>query len=343
MESKSRCCIKFLINQTTIKFRIKEKEIRDRVLRRGMWNIAEVPMVVSKWSLIIEEVQRDIKSIPMWISIKHVPHKMFSWKRIGFLASAVGEPKRLHPDTVLCKSFEKAKVFVEADLSKTLPKSFRFQSEKGVDAVVEFIYPWLPSKCTSCSKWGHLKDDCMQSTRNRAATPEAHAKEQVFEDAANETLQKNTTNDNLEQVALSQSEVTEKLVPDAEKGKSGKVKQNNQEIAMNAETEEEKMVTPKIVGKHSDHFSKDIQEETIDLTKNQTEVKQKIPTTTQSSETWTEVSPNKGCLLGEMKTARDELNQSSHISITPSRFTVLQDEVEDGEISEDSQGKKESS
>lgn len=151
----------FEVNQSTVKFRIRELEIRERVLRRGMWNIADIPMVVSKWSPITEESQPDIKTIPMWVIIKHVPHKMFSWKGLGFLASAVGDPKRLHPDTVLCKNFEEAKVFVEADLSKDLPKSFRFQSDKGVDSVVEFQYPWLPPKCSVCSKWGHFKEVCI--------------------------------------------------------------------------------------------------------------------------------------------------------------------------------------
>lgn len=92
-------------------------------------------------------MQPDVKSIPMWITLKNVPHRMFTWKGLGFIASAVGDPKRLHPDTVLYKSFEEAKVFVEADLSKDLQQYFIFQSDKGVDAVVEFKYPWLPPKC----------------------------------------------------------------------------------------------------------------------------------------------------------------------------------------------------
>ena len=31
---------------------------------------------------------------------------------LGFIASAVGKPKRLHPDTLLCKSFEERDVGV---------------------------------------------------------------------------------------------------------------------------------------------------------------------------------------------------------------------------------------
>lgn len=114
----------FAVNKTTIKFRIKESQIQDRILRRGLWNIADKPMVVSKWSPNIEESQPDIQNIPMWITINKVPQKIFTWKGLGFIASAVGDPKRLHPDTILCKSVKEAKVFVEADFSKDLPQTF---------------------------------------------------------------------------------------------------------------------------------------------------------------------------------------------------------------------------
>lgn len=70
---------------------------------------------------------------------------MFSWSGIGFIVSAVGKPVRLHPETELCSNFEEAKVFVETDMLKILPKSYRFRSTMGIDAEVEFLYPWLPA------------------------------------------------------------------------------------------------------------------------------------------------------------------------------------------------------
>lgn len=35
----------FVVNDKTVKFRIRDSAIRLRVLRRGMWNIADIPMV----------------------------------------------------------------------------------------------------------------------------------------------------------------------------------------------------------------------------------------------------------------------------------------------------------
>lgn len=142
----------FEVDKTSVKFRIKDANTRARILRRGMWNIANIPMVVSKWSPEEEEEEeKEITMMPMWVILKNVPRKMFSWEGLGLIASAAGKPKRLHPDTILCKSFEEAKVFVEVDLTKELPKSHHFKSKLGVAADVQFVYPWLPSKCSICS------------------------------------------------------------------------------------------------------------------------------------------------------------------------------------------------
>ncbi|KAG7578003.1 Reverse transcriptase domain [Arabidopsis thaliana x Arabidopsis arenosa] len=152
----------FVVDQTTVRFRIKDDRIRNRVLRRGMWNLCGVPVVLSKWSPIVDTEQAEIKTIPLWVIVKNVPPKYFSWKVLSAITSPLGTPKKLHPDTEACKSFEEAKVFIEVDLTKKLPKFFAFKSEKGGDTIVEFVYPWLPPRCTECKKWGHSISDCLK-------------------------------------------------------------------------------------------------------------------------------------------------------------------------------------
>lgn len=164
------------MNSNTIKFRASDKIARDRIIRRGMWNIADVPMVVSRWTPIKEDAQLVFKSVPMWIKIQNIPPEMFTRKGINFLASSVGEPKKLHFDTEICNSFEEAKVFVEADLSKSLPKTYRFKSELGIDATVDYVYPWLPPRCTTCSKWGHLDKTCQEKLKEPEATKKSDEK-----------------------------------------------------------------------------------------------------------------------------------------------------------------------
>lgn len=39
----------FPVKETTIKFRIRDSSVRARILRRGMWNIADIQILVSEW------------------------------------------------------------------------------------------------------------------------------------------------------------------------------------------------------------------------------------------------------------------------------------------------------
>ncbi|KAG2310967.1 hypothetical protein Bca4012_025465 [Brassica carinata] len=161
---KSQMIEVFEVNSTTMRFKIPNPHIRSRVLRRGMWNIAEVPLVVSKWSPMVEKTEQEQTSIPMWVFLKNVPMNMFSWDGLSFMTSPVGKPVRLHPETASCSRFDVAKIFVNVDLTKELPKSINF-SKNGKDFLVDFIYPWLPTRCKLCEKWGHSEKKCLMSKR----------------------------------------------------------------------------------------------------------------------------------------------------------------------------------
>ncbi|KAG7556371.1 hypothetical protein ISN44_As11g024100 [Arabidopsis suecica] len=160
MGDKSQMIDVHALNSTTLKFRIVNPITRNRILRRGMWNLAEVPVVMSKWTPFIEDNSPEVTSVPLWVHLKNVPIDMFSWKGLSFVTSAVGEPDRLHPETAQCLDFKLAKVFVKADLSKELPKLMKF-NHNGKETLIEYSYPWLPPRCSNCQKWGHLHTACV--------------------------------------------------------------------------------------------------------------------------------------------------------------------------------------
>ena len=110
----------FAVNDTTVKFRIRNEGMRKRILNRGMWNLMDIPMVVTKWTPFAEEAQPALKSIQLWVTLNDVPPSMFTDKGLEFLFSAVGKPIRLHPKTEACSSFDEAQMLVEADLTKRI-------------------------------------------------------------------------------------------------------------------------------------------------------------------------------------------------------------------------------
>ncbi|XP_024011406.1 uncharacterized protein LOC112086667 [Eutrema salsugineum] len=114
----------FVVDDTTVQFKIPDASTRSQVLRRGMWSIKNILMMVSKWSPVVEEAQPAIQVLPMWVN------------------------------------FEEARVFVEVNLDQKLPESFSFKSKTGVDTVVQYEFPWLPPRCVSCAKWGHTIAEC---------------------------------------------------------------------------------------------------------------------------------------------------------------------------------------
>lgn len=73
---------------------------------------------------------------------------------------------RLHQETIACTNLEVAKVFVNVDVSKELPKEIEF-SKDGKDFTVAYHYPWLPARCKICDKWGHTDKVCVQNGKRK--------------------------------------------------------------------------------------------------------------------------------------------------------------------------------
>ena len=147
------------VNATTMRFRVSNLKAREKILKRGMWNIAGVPMIVTKWTPRTEEEKQEEEAVPMWVHLRGVPLHMYSWEGLSFITSAVGFPVKLHPETIACSNLDVAKVFAKVDVSKGLPKAINFK-RSGKEFVVDFHFPWLPARCKLCDKWGHTEDVC---------------------------------------------------------------------------------------------------------------------------------------------------------------------------------------
>lgn len=155
----------YKVNSTTMRFKVSSLKAREKILRRGMWNIAGVPMVVQKWSPKSEEEKQEEEAVPMWVHLEKVPLHMYSWEGISFFTSTVGFPVKLHPETIACTNFDVAKVFVKVDVTKALPKEITFFKD-GNQFTVRYYYPGLPVRCKNCDKWGHGEAACTRKVKD---------------------------------------------------------------------------------------------------------------------------------------------------------------------------------
>lgn len=123
-----------------MKFSVMNQADGNMILRRGMWNLEGILVVMTNSSSVAEKEKPPAKSIPMWVHMTNVPLNRFSWQGISFVASPVGSPVRLHLETTQCLNLGVAKIFVKADLTKDLPKKMNFNIQ-GQDILVKYTYP----------------------------------------------------------------------------------------------------------------------------------------------------------------------------------------------------------
>lgn len=153
------------VNNSMMRFKVSSSKAREKILKRCMWNIVGVPMVVSKWTPTIEEEKQEEDAIPMWVHLEKVPLHMFSWEGLSFITSPVGCPVKLHAETIACTNLDEAKVLVKVDVTKSLPREITFTKD-GKTFTVKYYYPWLSAKCSYCGKWGHGESVCAKKSKD---------------------------------------------------------------------------------------------------------------------------------------------------------------------------------
>lgn len=306
----------FEVNSTSMKFRVSTQADRNRILRRGMWNLAGIPVVVTKWSPVVEKEKAPKQSIPMWVHLKNVPINMFSWKGLSFVSSPIGIPVKLHPETAQCLDLEVAKIFMKVDLTTDLPKKLVFNIQ-GQDVEVEYLFPWLPTKCPKCEKWGHSLKACPGNKGEQIVIQKEKEVIVVKQSVRNEEVVTAT----LElDVVPAQAQDQERVV--------------NKELVLNTEE-----ATPIVLNEENGNIEK-LEEVSMEVKQRILPVENVVAETTNSSgdnsseidkeREWLGVSPGKAS-RSPIKNRELEFGQTA--LLTNSRFAVLSSE-EEGEIVE---------
>ncbi|KAG2250733.1 hypothetical protein Bca52824_080869 [Brassica carinata] len=148
------------IAKNTVLFRIENDQMRNRVIQRKYWHIADTPLVVNVWTPESAQHPPDLSAMPLWVDLRGVPNTLYSHKGLKCLVGAVGHFVKLHPNTEKCVRLDMARILVEVDLHKTLVENITFTDKAGASHEVEVNYPWLPPRCNVCCRWGHKGQDC---------------------------------------------------------------------------------------------------------------------------------------------------------------------------------------
>lgn len=148
------------IGKRTVLFRVEDAQVRSRIIKRKFWHISEVPLVLNVWTPESAKAPPDLSAMPLWVDLDNVPGYLYSKQGLSFLSRTAGKFVKLHPTTECCVRLDVARVLVEVDLAKPLPRKICFKGKDGREVNVGVNFPWLPPCCSVCSKWGHNEKDC---------------------------------------------------------------------------------------------------------------------------------------------------------------------------------------
>ncbi|XP_074313942.1 uncharacterized protein LOC141649145 [Silene latifolia] len=87
------------------------------------------------------------------------------------IASYVGKPICADELTTSKSKIAFARILVEVDLSKELPKGMKLQTPYRGTILQKIDYEWLPYFCHTCKKIGHTKDRCAKNKVKQAYKP----------------------------------------------------------------------------------------------------------------------------------------------------------------------------
>ncbi|KAL8119637.1 hypothetical protein AgCh_016953 [Apium graveolens] len=140
------------------------------VLEEGVCLIEGKPLVLQRWYPQIELSKEVPKFIPIWVKIYNIPLQYWNKEGLSGIGSGVGNI--LMADSLngqMCRQasgrLSFAKLLIEVDAMNPLPDSLfvLIPHEDGrdpVEVILKVEYPWRPSWCTKCKKFGHSLHGC---------------------------------------------------------------------------------------------------------------------------------------------------------------------------------------
>ncbi|CAN6882462.1 unnamed protein product, partial [Brassica oleracea] len=131
------------------------------VIQRGIWHVDDCLMFVSAWSPTETITLQEIKTIPVWLSLKNIPNQLYSFEGIKWIASGIGESMLTYKPWLDTTLMGEAKILVEVKLHRPFAQRVAIEDESGSVSMVDVVYSWLPSKCARCGQMGHKASGCL--------------------------------------------------------------------------------------------------------------------------------------------------------------------------------------
>jgi hypothetical protein len=148
-------------------FRFSDETICDEVLESKLWDVANKPLILRKWTPGMQVMKLTLSSVPVWVKLLHLPIEFWTPTCLGHVASGVGKPLYADKRTEEQKRLGFARVLVEIDTNSECSKEVLIRRANGNSISIGVEYPWLPPKCSGCGGFGHAAYACATTKKEK--------------------------------------------------------------------------------------------------------------------------------------------------------------------------------
>ncbi|XP_019258105.1 PREDICTED: uncharacterized protein LOC109236384 [Nicotiana attenuata] len=132
-------------------------EERDQVLYFVPHMVNNRPIIMKAWSAYFNLHDEVLKTVLLWVRFPNLPLNCWSMKSLSKIGSALGNPVYADECTTGSIRISYARMLIEMDVTKPLPRIVKLQDPKGKTILQGITYDWEPAFCAKCLKIGH---DC---------------------------------------------------------------------------------------------------------------------------------------------------------------------------------------
>ncbi|XP_021765919.1 uncharacterized protein LOC110730423 [Chenopodium quinoa] len=115
------------------------------------------PAIIKPWSPKFDFGAEILRTIPLWVKFPNLPLNCWGPETLSRIGSFLGIPICSDECTTRQLKVSFARVLIEIDVTKPLPKSVFVESPSKETLELKVVYEWTPPFCSKCNKVGH---DC---------------------------------------------------------------------------------------------------------------------------------------------------------------------------------------
>ncbi|KAI8543997.1 hypothetical protein RHMOL_Rhmol08G0261100 [Rhododendron molle] len=141
-------------------FNFRDAAALDYILENGPYFCGGKHIVIKKWHPGMHLTKGAFSSVPIWVKLYNVPLESWIEDSLSYIASYIGNPLYLDEFTQDHSRLMFARVCIEVDAAKEIPKSFVVNLGYGEPYEIRVEVPWKPQACHICKIFGHTTNAC---------------------------------------------------------------------------------------------------------------------------------------------------------------------------------------